>query len=214
MIPRSLHQIWVGPDPGPVALMATWTRAHPAWTYRLWTMDDYDARPWRAKAQMAAFASRGCWEGVADIMRYEILFHYGGFYLDADLDCVRPLDDWLCDCELLAVRESEIHRRGVIANGIIGAIPWQSVFWRCLDKICALTPTFLADPHVWAFQTTGPTLWTAMLKEARNALIVPSVLFLPQHYVDEAERDSSLIYARHAWTGTRRHLAAQTAVLA
>ena len=40
MIPRILHQIWVGPDPIPAeyaAYMDGWARMHPEWEHRVWT---------------------------------------------------------------------------------------------------------------------------------------------------------------------------------
>lgn len=206
MIPRILHQIWIGPDQAPEAAMATWPAAHPGWTYRRWTNADLDAHPWRAKAQMDAFASRGCWEGVADIMRYEILYDDGGIYLDADLTCVRPLDDWLLDCRFVAVYESERHRPSAVANGILGAPAEHAILAWMVARVLEVTPAKLADPKTWAFQTVGPVLLTEILGRAPSAMsILPSVLFLPQHYEDETERVSSLIYARHAWTGTQRH---------
>ena len=38
MIPRIIHQIWIGNQAlRPVAMMETWRHMHPAWEYRLWT---------------------------------------------------------------------------------------------------------------------------------------------------------------------------------
>ena len=37
-----------------------------------------------------------------------------------------------------------------------------------------------------------------------DATILPSVLFLPEHHSDGDERASSLIYAKHEWSSTRK----------
>ena len=40
LIPRILHQIWLGGSPIPEEFLefsAGWRRAHPQWDYRLWT---------------------------------------------------------------------------------------------------------------------------------------------------------------------------------
>jgi inositol phosphorylceramide mannosyltransferase catalytic subunit len=73
--------------------------------------------------QLKIFRDGGYWDGVADLMRYEILFEHGGVYVDADSTSVRPLDHWLLTPPLFAVWESEQHRPGLIANGFIGSVP-------------------------------------------------------------------------------------------
>ena len=35
--------------------------------------------------------------GKADILRYELLYEHGGFFIDADSECINPLDDFLTD---------------------------------------------------------------------------------------------------------------------
>jgi len=36
-----------------------------------------------------------------------------------------------------------------------------------------------------------------------DVTILPSVMFLPKHFLDKQERQSSLIYARHGWGTTQ-----------
>ena len=49
--------------------------------------------------------------GKSDIFRYEILSQYGGIYLDADVLCRRPLDDFLNNTFLTAYQH--YHNPGV-----------------------------------------------------------------------------------------------------
>ena len=58
--------------------------------------------------------------GVADIMRYEILFNEGGIALDADSLCLRPLEDWVLESAAFAAWEHEHIRPGLIAAGAMG----------------------------------------------------------------------------------------------
>ena len=39
MIPKIIHQFWVGPKPPPMNLIQTWRDAHPDWVHMLWTND-------------------------------------------------------------------------------------------------------------------------------------------------------------------------------
>ena len=123
-IPKILHAIWVGDESRrPDRWIQTWRMMHPTWAFKVWGNADYEARAWKSKRQMEIFRALKHWEGVADLMRYEILHEQGGVYVDADSACVRPLDDWLLDTRMFAIWESERHRPGLVANGFIGSIP-------------------------------------------------------------------------------------------
>lgn len=108
---------------GPDHHIATWRANHPTWQFRLWGNADLDGCRWRARRQIEIFREGGYWEGVADLMRYEILHEQGGVYVDADSISVRPLGNWIMAQRMFAVWESEKHRPGLIANTFIGSVP-------------------------------------------------------------------------------------------
>jgi hypothetical protein len=115
----------------------------------------------------------------------------------------------------LAVWESERHRPGLIANTFIGSVPqhpalgaiiratarmndpvWRRT-WR-IERWRGIRPCF----HYKGFlpwQTVGPIFFTKVVRSycPLQATILPSVLFLPKHFEDKEERQSSVIYARH-----------------
>ena len=62
---------------------------------------------------MSDMLNRQVWEGVADMMRWEILDQHGGFAVDADSICIRPLEDWLFEPRIFACWENEIARPGL-----------------------------------------------------------------------------------------------------
>lgn len=73
-IPKHLHVIWVGEDKNcPDKRIATWKDMHPSWEFTLWGNSELHSLPWRAKKQINIFIEAGFWDGVADLMRYEIL---------------------------------------------------------------------------------------------------------------------------------------------
>ena len=221
-IPRILHAIWIGDESRrPDRCLNSWRDMHPGWEFRLWGNAEYRGRRWKSHAQMEIFHALGRWEGIADLMRYEILQEHGGVYVDADSICVRPLDDWLLDLRLFAIWESERHRPGLIANGFIGCIPGHPA----MDDLVAATARMARRPFrrswrslhlkglrlafVWdsvpAWQIVGPLLFTRVLRRypADDVTVLPSVMFLPKHFLDAAERASSMIYSRHEWGTTQ-----------
>lgn len=94
VIPRIIHQIWVGPKPLPhdyAPLIEKIKSTHAGWEHRLWTEeslpDGMIRTEWRDKLRFPAER--------ADLLRLELLYKYGGVYLDVDFDVHKPLDQLL-----------------------------------------------------------------------------------------------------------------------
>jgi hypothetical protein len=91
-IPKIIHQIWVGKKEIPpkyITFMEGWKKLHPDWEYKLWTDQDIDSFPWEDKDTFLK-AKNPAMKG--DIWGYEIIYKYGGVYIDCDMECIRPLD--------------------------------------------------------------------------------------------------------------------------
>lgn len=123
MIPRIFHFIWVGDESRrPDNCIDTWRTAHPDWSFKIWGNAELEGRDWINAHHMAQMRQREM-NGVADMMRWEILYEQGGIVFDADSVCLRPLEDEMLDCEAFACWESEIARPGLIAAGYFGTVP-------------------------------------------------------------------------------------------
>jgi inositol phosphorylceramide mannosyltransferase catalytic subunit len=223
-IPKRLHMIWVGDESKrPDQCIQTWRDKHPAWHFKLWGNVELNKLPWQSKRQMEIFRASGHWDGVADLMRYEILNEHGGVYADADSICVRPLDDWLLATRMFVVWESEEHRPGLIANTFIGSVPQHPALaaivrktsrmhkslrrWtRHIERWDGLRPRFYYE-NILPWKMVGPVFFTKMILPfcPREVTVLPSVIFLPKHFLDSEERQSSLVYARHEWNSKFDH---------
>ena len=95
MIPKIIHYCWLSGDPYPESIQRcidSWKRILPDYELVLWDTKrfDLDSSPWVKQAFEAkkyAFA--------ADYIRMYALYHYGGIYLDSDVEVVKPFDDLL-----------------------------------------------------------------------------------------------------------------------
>jgi mannosyltransferase OCH1-like enzyme len=228
-IPKKLHLIWVGDDTKrPQANIDSWREKHPAWEFKLWGNAELDGIPWKSRRQIELFRASGHWEGVADLMRYEILHEHGGVYVDADSTCVRALDDWLLDTRMFAVWENEQRATALVANGFIGSPPrhpalasiiratsrmnkpvWQRT--RHVEGWRGIRPRF-RYVEVLPWKSVGPLFFTKMILPfcPQHATILPSVLFLPRHHTEKTDRQSSLIYSTHTWGTTHKSYSATT----
>ena len=76
MIPKIIHQIWIGDQSKrPTEMMQTWQDMNPDWEYMLWTDDNLPEISNRIQ-----FDAMKELAGKADILRYELLHNYGGVF--------------------------------------------------------------------------------------------------------------------------------------
>lgn len=95
MIPKIIHYCWLSNEPFPEDVQGcidTWKKCLPDYEFKLWNFSCFDIEhsQWVKEAFMFrkyAFA--------ADYIRIYALYHYGGIYLDCDVEVLRSYDDLL-----------------------------------------------------------------------------------------------------------------------
>jgi hypothetical protein len=108
-VPRIIHQFWEGSKQPPQMLMQKCRDMHPGWAHRVWnnaeirrhfpSMQQAQDGPLARDGKTGQLLNQDLYRGelnlLSDIMRYEVLMWYGGVYVDADMECVRPMDSLL-----------------------------------------------------------------------------------------------------------------------
>lgn len=95
MIPKIIHYCWLSNDPIPETLqkcMDSWKKHLPDYEFIHWNFDRFDKESslWVKQAfenKKYAFA--------ADYIRLFALYHYGGIYLDMDVEVLKPFEPFL-----------------------------------------------------------------------------------------------------------------------
>ncbi len=128
-IPKIIHQVWLGGEVPEkfLAMQQSWKDHHPDWEYRLWT--DADIEGLKLHNQKL-FEEAQDYAQQANIVRYEVLYRYGGVYVDMDFACFAPLDH-LHHCYDFYVgisNESII----LLNNAIIGCKPEHPIMKACV----------------------------------------------------------------------------------
>jgi len=139
-IPKIIHQIWIGPKPEPKIWTDTfrvdYLSAHPHYEYRLWNDQSSNELLTKYPIIKLLYNLEETWNGKSDILRYVILYEYGGIYIDADSVWVnnRSFDILLedCTCGLFAAREPGINH---ITGGIIGASVGHPIFTKLIHHL-------------------------------------------------------------------------------
>lgn len=207
MIPKVLHQVWIGPEPMPERFAEWslgWQAMHPGWQHRLWGNDDLDGYPFRNRPLWEAapdLVPGSEWQFRSDLARYEILLTLGGVYVDLDMEPLRPIDDLLPEVgDAFTVWETD----GVWANNaVMGAThghPW------IIDLVGGLPAWVAEHPGKRPNVLSGPQYLTPRL--TLDVTVLPSRLFYPYLFsqVGTAAESGPFpdAYAVHHWNNTRR----------
>lgn len=210
-IPQIVHRLWLG-DPEPEwsrRLANTWSR--PGWEIRLWTDANVPSLfPLRNQAIFDAaeeIAPNHVGQLRADVLRYELLWRFGGVWVDADLESLRPLGSLLEGVECFAAREDEHW----IGNTILGAVPGHPFLGALIEHLPAnVEANRGAKPN----RLTGPQYLTRIWRVTGQGITVfARELFFPFSYrdveefvpgsVNPAERWPDA-YTCHWWANRRR----------
>ena len=179
-IMRTIHIVWVGDESKrPDKWIETWRQKNPDWTVRIWGNHELTSLNWENHKHISQMLNRKEWPGVADMMRWEILDKYGGFAVDADSICVRPLENWLFEPHIFACWDNEILLPGIIANGYVYSHPGDPLIRQIIDDIYDLPN--MSDQ---ASKMTGPKRITDTFRRMRytDLTIYPSHYFIPGHW--------------------------------
>lgn len=91
MIPKIIHYVWFGGKPYPAKIqycIDSWKRVLPDYEFIRWDESNFDVNS--VKFTKQAFEA-GVWAFVSDYVRIKALYEYGGWYLDTDVEVLRPL---------------------------------------------------------------------------------------------------------------------------
>ena len=197
MIPKQIHFIWIGDQSKmPAKCMQTWIDKNPDYKVNIWDNDSLNRHKWVNRIKIDEMLQKQDFAGASDVMRYEILYNEGGIYIDADSYCVKPLEDWLLNCEAFTAWEQEIVRNNLLSNGFIGGVEGATVWKKCIDRVGTVDCT----QKELAWILTGPMLLTQVYFEQRPDLTVyPSHYFMPEHHTGYKTTVTGNIFANHLW---------------
>lgn len=177
MIPKVIHRVWVG---GPLPewqrpFRATWER--PGWKIVDWDERRIGQMPRLVNQavydQAERIAPRHVGQLRSDVLRYEILFRYGGVYVDTDFECLKPIDP-LVRGDCFAAWEEQDRW---LANGLLGATAGHPFIGRLID---GLQDSVRRNRGARPAKMTGPQYLTALWREHGEAVgTIPQRLVFP-----------------------------------
>ncbi|CAH7685503.1 nucleotide-diphospho-sugar transferase [Phakopsora pachyrhizi] len=166
-IPKIIHQTWKSSQIPKkwVAVRESCAALHEDWDYKLWTdesgreliaqeypwfLDTYDGYPFPIQR--------------ADAVRYFILHHYGGVYMDLDIGCLRPMDSLL---------RFDMVLPQTVPVGISNDLMFSAKRHPFLEFVIHRLANFDHNYHfnyATVMFSTGPMALSALLSQFRNSL--------------------------------------------
>lgn len=171
MIPKIIHQVWPGDDPAPTDLTVRIRRLHPDWKYYLWRPPHIPTLE-----NEILFRKTDIYCLKSNIVRFEMLLKYGGFYADMDWICCKPFDPMLTEPYIIT---QEFENDTLIADYFIGCEPGWWVMQEAVDTIKRETSKLLKCKHA---SEIPPIAGSGMLRriiKGKNVTVQPASDFNP-----------------------------------
>ena len=177
-VPKIFHFIHLGTnDIAPLVkrTVSSWLRFHPNWQVKLWRDKDLP----NVSKLIPLIRSVTKWAQKADILRMEVLYQYGGVYLDTDFEAFGRLDPWVesvpgAICNEVPITDLRTQRS--ISNGFFAIAKRHNLARRALVHLQSRSRLNTA----WINQETGPFFFRNVLGEDVRALrVIPSHILFP-----------------------------------
>ena len=177
--PKIIHQIWLGsPLPEEFRLLQqTWIKHHMdrGWMYKLWTDEDVAQLQLYNQEFYDATDNYGV---KSDILRWELLYQFGGVYIDTDYECLQSLDELHYTYDFYTALQPLDTAFIQLGVALVGSRPGHPILKHCIETI--------RDDwhHKGAPKKTGPVHFTksfyAMAGQDNNKDIAfPAFYFYP-----------------------------------
>jgi len=128
MIPKIIHYCWLSRDPVPEKMrryVSAWKETLSDYEFCLWDSDRFDIN---GSIWVKESFEAGKYAFSADYIRLYALYHFGGIYMDMDVEVVKPFGALLDSDHMLGYEYPD----GIEA-GIMGAVKGSGMIKECLD---------------------------------------------------------------------------------
>jgi len=209
-IPKIIHQIWVGSKPVPSSAQAfkqSWIDKHPGWEYKLWTKETVGEIIDLFTAEHKKIYEE-CNDPIeqANILRYYILYVYGGVYVDMDFRCLKSFEE-LHHYYDFYVGISTHDCKEIVCNALISATPGHAILKSIIENMHDIEKGNL-NKNNRRYLRTGVHFFSKRVLQAIACtsgvnIAFPITVFYPTSYTDDVSTADSFIkpesMAMHYW---------------
>lgn len=164
---------------------------------------DYEFRTWRDPIDNEGFELAHLWAScnngaqLADLIRLEVVYRFGGIYVDADMECVGRFPDMNDIGFFIGTEDGDR-----VTNALFGASEKHPDIRKIIDYL----KDFKELPSdIPANVVTGPELFSRHLRFSNNILVLPRTVFYPISFGQNSDSDIALpakTLTVHHWDGS------------
>lgn len=190
-ISRIIHQIWFGGHPIPELFkkwQEEWKAKHPGWIFILWNEKRIKEKFSNGLHNQAIYDEARMmydYATMSKVVRYEILYKFGGIYVDPDVRCFENFSTLHETYDFYAGFGRFYKSFGACNNGVIGSRSKHPILKRCMSliKACETKPGGLYD---WTACNLATKPFTQAIYETMNTKENLDIIF-PRSYFDGNE---------------------------
>lgn len=183
LIPKTIHYFWFGNNPKSELInmcIASWRKFCPDYEIIEWNESNYDVNINRFTSE--AYREKK-WAFVSDFARLDILYQYGGVYMDTDVELIKPLDEMLYNAAYFG-----FGNYGRVASGLgFGCVKQHELVKELLDMYDSISFDESKDKNDLITNTMRETavfeknglVQNNKFQIVKNAAVFPSDFFAP-----------------------------------
>ncbi|EOS29458.1 hypothetical protein C807_02844 [Lachnospiraceae bacterium 28-4] len=207
-IERKIHSFWFSGEKKPDAYQKcidSWKQLCPDYKIHEWNMGNYDytKNPFMQKA-----IQEKKWAFASDYARLDVIYHYGGIYLDMDMELLRPINGLLgCDAFFVFDTQNDIDLAAFAAKPGNILIRKLMNLYENVEFSVDLMSQFCQPRYIRsALKDFGVEL-NGSMQMIEHMVFLPKHYFMPQNSIlDQSSElpEETLAIHRHngGWLGT------------
>lgn len=196
--PKLFHRVWLDEPERPE--FAAWrdqlAKLHPAWVIE--TQTDSSELNWLInQKQFDEALERDPFGRAPDILRYELLWKFGGIYIDTDFEVLKPLDCLIEDGKPFAGWENE----ATMCTAMLGAPPRHPAIGELIERLPKRLAKTWKEPANYA---VGPEYAGEYWREREDVKRLPVGVLYPigwwqKHKLGKTREYAPWTLAVHHW---------------
>lgn len=196
MIPKIIHYAWFGTEmPEETAKrINNWKKILPGWKFICWNENNYDIHKFKFSGKKYDERKYGY---IVDELRYDVLFRYGGFYLDTDEIIKKDLTPFLDHKMVWGFMYDNS-----ISGGLIGSEPKNAFLKYLLDTYSGKINFDIYNkldlcPSNPIITCLFERYWRNLKLDGKKQELKPGIVLYPKDYFCYLSKNKNANYAQH-----------------